>query len=157
MSEENIIDKVKRELTDYLNEKGHRKTTERYTILEFIYNSEEDHFDIDTLYNSINKSKHIVSKATLYNTMELLVDSKLVARHRFGNNAHYERAYNVEDHHHLICTVCGCIKEVKDIAVKEVINAKKLPRFTLNHYSLYIYGVCSKCSRKPSKKENNPQ
>lgn len=153
MSEGNIIEKVRSELTDYLNDKGHRKTTERYAILEFIYSSEEEHFDIDMLYNAINHPKHTVSKATLYNTMELLVDSKLVARHRFGNNAHYERAYNVEDHHHMICTVCGCVKEVKDTTVKEVIMAKKLPRFTLSHYSLYIHGVCSRCSRKTSKGE----
>lgn len=153
MQEESIIDKVKRELTEYLTSKGHRKTTERYTILQFIYESDEDHFDIETLYNAINKDKHLVSKATLYNTMDLLVDCKLIVRHRFGNNAHYERAYNADTHHHMICTVCGSIKELKDIAVKEVISAKKLPRFTMSHYSLYIYGVCGKCSRKASTKK----
>ncbi|MGL4781662.1 MAG: Fur family transcriptional regulator [Bacteroidales bacterium] len=151
MQEESIIDKVKRELTDYLTNNGHRRTIERYTILQFIYESKEDHFDIESLYNAINKEHHVVSKATLYNTMELLVDANLVVRHRFGNNAHYERAYNVDTHHHLICTVCGTIKELKDTGVKEVISAKKLPRFTMSHYSLYIYGICGKCSRKASK------
>ena len=102
--EENVKDKVKQILTEYLQVNGHRKTPERYAILDTIY-SIKGHFDIDTLYNYMaNEGKFRVSRATLYNTIILFIDAKLVIKHQFGNSSQYERAYNNETHHHMICT-----------------------------------------------------
>ncbi|MDP4270868.1 MAG: Fur family transcriptional regulator [Bacteroidota bacterium] len=155
MSQEDIFEKVKQEFTAYLIAKGHRKTPERYMILKHIYTL-NDHFDIDFLYNSINSERPVVSRATLYNTMELLVDSNLVIKHSFGANmSHYEKAYNNDNHLHLICTICGDIKEIKDHNIKDVIQSKKLSKFALSHYSLYIYGVCNKCAKLTTKKRTS--
>ncbi len=146
-NDDGFYQKVKEEFTSYMVAKGHRKTPERYLILKHIY-SLSDHFDIDFLFHSINAEKPVVSRATLYNTIELLVDSKLVIKHSFGTHtAHYEKAYNNDNHLHLICTVCGEIKEIKDHDIKSVIQSKRLSKFSLTHYSLYIYGMCTKCSR----------
>ena len=146
MEDQDIIETVKEELTSYLAARKLRKTPERFAILEQIYSLNE-HFDVDTLYELMLKSGYRVSRATVYNTVDLLVECRLIVRHQFGTNmAHYEKAYNTESHHHLICTVCNSVQEVRDEELHNVIQDKKYNKFTLTNYNLYMYGICSKCS-----------
>lgn len=153
--EENIKESVKQMLTEYLKKNGHRKTPERYAILDTIY-SIKGHFDIDMLYKYMETEGNFrVSRATLYNTIILLVDANLVIKHQFGSSSQYERAYNNGTHHHMICTECGKVTEFLDDRLKQAVGETKLRRFTASHYSLYIYGVCSKCANAKRKKMNN--
>lgn len=146
---------VKNIFTNYLTAKSCRKTPERYAILDFIY-SESGHFDMDSLYESMNERNFRVSRATLYNTMQLLLECKLVLKHQFGSNlSYYERSYNNNFHHHLICTNCNSVEEYKDPELKNLIQSKKIKRFTPSLYSLYIFGICSKCARELKKKKIN--
>lgn len=149
MEKENKVREiVKQKFTEYLTANKCRKTPERYAILDLIY-SEDGHFDMDSLYEAMSQRNFRVSRATLYNTMQLLLDCKLVLKHQFGSNlSYYERAYNNDFHHHLICTNCGKIKEYKDTDLREVIQNKKIRGFTPNYYSLYIYGHCSACIKE---------
>lgn len=143
---------VKQQFTEYLTKNKYRKTPERYAILDHIC-SESGHFNMDSLYDSMNEKNFRVSKATLYNTMQLLLDCKLVLKHQFGTNlSHYEIAYNNEYHHHLICIDCGEVQEYKDTELRTVIQGKKVRRFTPSHHALYVYGVCSQCMSKRKKK-----
>lgn len=93
MESQNVKDTVRQIFTEYLNANGHRKTPERYAILDTIY-SIDGHFDIDTLYSLMADQENFrVSRATLYNTIILLINARLVIKHQFGNSSQYEKSY----------------------------------------------------------------
>ncbi len=90
-----------------------------------------------------------VSRATLYNTIELLLDCKLVIKHQFGNNiAQFEKAFNNRYHEHLICQKCGKVEEFADSRINEVVeHIEDKYQFSVHHHLLYIYGLCKACRR----------
>ena len=74
METQNVKDTVRQIFTEYLTANGHRKTPERYAILDTIY-SIDGHFDIDMLYSRMMDQENFrVSRATLYNTDRTFID-----------------------------------------------------------------------------------
>ena len=151
---EKIIDVVRQKLTDFLEQKALRKTPERYAILEVIYGT-PGHYDVETLYRMVREQGHEVSRATVYNTLDLLTESDLVTRHQFGKNqALYERAYGSRQHDHLICTDCNKVVEFCDPRIQTIQNTvEELLQFDVQGHSLVLHASCRKpdCPGKAGK------
>ena len=145
---------VLRILDSYLEVNNHRKTPERYTILKAIYKT-EGHFTLDELSDRLVSDYNFrVSRATLYNTLKLFLQLRLVVRHRFQGITVYEASYDNMSHSHQICTICGKVTEVKTPLITQAINETRLKRFRKDGYTLYIYGVCSSCQARMTKMKN---
>ena len=133
-------------LSQYLKDKGLRNTPERYTILEEIYNYDE-HFNVDDLYLLMLQRKYHISKATIYNTIEVFLDAGLIRKHQFGEGSTYEKSYFDKQHDHLVLYKSGSDKEIEEIiefcdpriqAIKDSIE--NIFNVKIDSHTLYFFG-----------------
>ncbi len=123
-----------------------RKTPERFAILDKAVELSA-HFGVDELYNALENVGYHVSRATVYNTLELLCDAGIFNRHIFATNqARYELARG--SHLHLICRRCGSIREVDDPTLTSRLLTEDYPGFAPEYSSTSVYGICADCKAK---------
>ncbi|QWK18964.1 MAG: transcriptional repressor [Hydrogenobacter thermophilus] len=125
---------------------GLKITPQRVAVYEVLLNR-EDHPTVEEVYNEVKKRYPFVSLATVYRTVETLEELGFVKRVAYwGGSVRYDA--NTEDHHHLICTRCGAIKDIQ-------LNInwyppKHIEGYRVEKYALHIYGVCPECQKRES-------
>ena len=137
------LEEVRKIFNAFLKRRNQRQTPERFAVLEEAY-ATNDHFDADELYIRLKQKGAQVSRATVYNTLELLLECDLVVRHQFGTNqSKYERAYSYRQHDHLICMDCNELFEFCDPRLQGVQEmVADIFQFEIMHHSLNLYGRC---------------
>ncbi len=137
-------------LAKYLRSTGKKRATqERNAILDAVM-ATQGHFDAEGLFYRLISNGVKVSRATVYNTLDLLQDCGLVSKYRFTeNSSRYERSFGRPHHHHMICLECGDIIEfVNDKLARlqdEVCSEKN---FSPQSSTVQIFGLCTRCRKK---------
>lgn len=134
---------------EFLAKKGMRLTPEREAILGEIF-AEHDHFDIDELFMRLRQKGQRISRASIYRTLPLLVESGLVQEVFFEDgHMHYEHIYGHEHHCHLRCLSCRKIVEFRDEGVEEAEQRiGQTQGFKTTGHKLEIYGYCAQCQEQ---------
>ena len=136
---------AKMQLDSYLEMNNHRKTPERYAILDAVYGMNV-HFTIDELGDYLVEVQRFpVSRPTLYNTLRLFVQLRIVVRHNIQGKTKYEPCYASGNHVHQVCTCCGKVTEIPASQMIAEFAQLKFKRFRPDGFAMYIYGICSKC------------
>ena len=135
----------------FLKAGDYRITPERFVVLDAVLAS-KGHFDADELYLKMKSTGQKVSRATVYNTLDLLLECGFISRYRFAeNHSRYEKIIGRPHHDHLICLECGEITEfVSDkiaLVNSEICKEKK---FKAQSATFQIFGTCAKCQSNKS-------
>ncbi len=156
MSVKDNIEEIKQIFSAFLEKNGQRKTAERFAILEEVYDR-DDHFDAESLYIQMKNNRYNVSRATVYNTLDLLLSCDLVSRHQFGKNlAQYEKSYGNKQHDHIICIDCKKVVEFCDPRIHQIESMMgELLNFKITHHSLNLYGICGNCQKRRDLEANS--
>ena len=137
------VEQVREVFRDYLKGSNLRQTPERFAVLAEVY-SADDHFDADELFMRLKSKGVQVSRATVYNTLDLLQSANLVKRHQFGQNqAKFEAAWSYRQHDHLICLDCEEVFEFCDPRLQGIQEmVEEILKFKIESHSLQMYGRC---------------
>ena len=125
-------------------------TIQREIILETLYNSDE-HLTPEALHHLIQEKQPELKTgiATVYRTLALLEESKVVTSLSFGAQGKKYELGAKEHHDHLICTECGKITEFVDEEIEKRQHAiTDNLGFKMSDHSMQIYGICSECQSK---------
>lgn len=133
----------------FLRSKNLKLTKPRLIIMEAVFENHE-HFNVDDLYEQIRKKHKNVSRATIYRTVPLLVESGLIKQSlRCESKDIYEHTYGHEKHLHFICNNCKKIieAEFKDVEklMREIAKTKD---FEISEFNLGAHGLCKNCQSK---------
>jgi Fur family peroxide stress response transcriptional regulator len=133
------------ELVTTLRKKGHRLTPQRLAVLRALAGS-MDHPSVDQIYDEVRRQHPMISRATVYKTVETLKEMAGVLELEFSGSGNRYDGKRAEPHPHLICRGCGNIRDLELPALmREASEAAKRTGFELLGHRLDFYGLCPTC------------
>ncbi len=152
MSEKTLTEKVTRDpftrlFGRYLRDQGLPVTQQREVVADVVFGSDE-HMSVDDIEREIRARGERIGKATIYRTLDLLVRSRLVEEHDFGEGfKRYEHRLSRHPvHEHLICVECGRVTEFESTEMYGIVNRVRAEHgFQPARHRLEIYGLCRSC------------
>lgn len=126
-------------------------TPQREAIVNVLLDNEKEHLSVEEVYMLVKNSYPHLGLATVYRTLELLCELHIVEKMNFGDGvARYDLrgSDHAHMHHHLICSVCGRLEEIKDDWLVEL--ERRVEReygFNVTDHRLDFKGTYGTCKR----------
>ncbi|WP_028399545.1 Fur family transcriptional regulator [Ectobacillus panaciterrae] len=149
---EERIERIKKQL----HAASYKLTPQREATVRVLLENEEDHLSAEDVYLLVKEKSPEIGLATVYRTLELLTELKIVDKINFGDGvSRYDLRQEGASrfHHHLICTECGAVEEIQEDLLGEV--ERKVERnwnFKVKDHRLTFYGICHLCQEKPTER-----
>ncbi|ODN30934.1 Fur family transcriptional regulator [Fervidobacterium thailandense] len=147
------VDSLKKEL----KERKYRMTPQREQVLKVFIETNSEHLGAEEVYRYLLSKRINVSKATVYRTVDLLVELGFLRKLQFDEGVYrYELVDKDNKHSHFICNSCGKIYELKDELspdkiLKDYTDLLRAQGFEVNEFDVKFRGMCPKCSKKTRK------
>ncbi len=142
MADQKLLNRFK----EALKKEGLKYTPQRTAVLEEII-KDKGHRESEEIYLALKKSGQHVSRATIYRTMDILVNNGFARKMNLGDGrARYESKVNSPHHEHLVCMECGLIVEFMDQKIEDLQDEIAIQyEFQLKRHIHQLFGLCKKC------------
>lgn len=151
---DNVLTKIA-ELEAKIKEKGFKLTPQRQVILDAIIRNGKNHMTVEEIYDYVKKDHSEIGLATIYRSVMLLEEIGIITKLNLNDGlSRYQIAHENENHqhHHLICTNCGKIMDVKEDLLEDIENKiEQSYDFKVKNHSLKFFGICEECKNKEKK------
>lgn len=148
---EHRIDRIKKQL----HAKSYKLTPQREATLRILLEREEDHLSAEDIFLLVKNIAPEIGLATVYRTLELLSELKIVDKINFGDGvSRYDlRKEGAKHfHHHLVCIECGSVEEIADDLLEDVEKIVESDwGFNVKDHRLTFHGICRKCQNESHK------
>ena len=132
-----------------LRDDGFKITPQRTAIVDYLLRT-EDHPSAELIHKVVRRKYPMVSLSTVYKTLELLREKKLVSEIEVEGEARFDA--HTDEHINLVCVSCGKIEDVDEDLLKEIqIKAAKKSKYVILQSSFELSGYCSLCKTKQIK------
>ena len=150
---ENEYIAILRQFDTYLERKHLKRTEERHMVLEVICTFKGP-FDVNMILDLLQKKQFTVSRATIYNTLEILIDADVLTRHPLnGSTQQFGLCCLSTNRTHLVCTQCGSIRKISSKEQPIDPSVMRKNRFTPAYHCIYMYGQWAKCRQRQKRKD----
>ncbi|WP_033828493.1 ferric iron uptake transcriptional regulator [Bacillus andreraoultii] len=148
---ENRLDKIKKQL----HSSSYKLTPQREATVRVLLENEEDHLSAEDVYLLVKEKSPEIGLATVYRTLELLTELKIVDKINFGDGvSRYDlrKEGATHFHHHLVCIECGSVEEIQEDLLDDVeVIVEDKWHFLVKDHRLTFHGICRDCQSKGKK------